>query len=90
MDKYVVCIFSHMDGNNRTFIVEGTNQAEAAKKALIAHCSPEYLNEDYENWVNSLGEDFESVASGAVESELVLSEPFRIEALSTLSKINKS
>ncbi len=88
MADYVVSIFSQMDGDNRTFLVNGPSVEVAAKVAILAHCSPEYKNQDYKDWVEGLGEDFETIANGAAQGELILSVPLSLNSLTTLAKVN--
>ena len=89
MGYYTVSIFSHMDGDNRTFLVNAPSCEVAAKKALLSHCPKNYRTKDYIDWVDNLGEDWASIMSGAIQSELVLSEPFALMDLNTLANAPK-
>ena len=88
MAHYVVSIFSHMDGDNRTFLIEASNDADAAKQTILAHCPQKYRDTKYKAWVAGLGEDFNTVANGAAQGGLVLSTPLEPNSLLTLSKAN--
>lgn len=85
MGQYIVAIFSHMDGDNRTFLTSADNDSDAAKDAILAHCIEEYRNKDYRDWVAQLGNDFETIALGAAQGELILSTPFELQSLNTLA-----
>lgn len=86
MGQYIVAIFNHIEGDNRTFLVTADNPNDAAKQAILAHCAPKYRDAQYKEWVAELGDDIETIAMGAAQGELVISTPFEINSLQTLSK----
>jgi hypothetical protein len=86
MPHYIVSIYSHMDGDNRTFMLHTDNEADACKQAILNHCDPKYRDIHYGEWVKEMGNTFEEIAVAAAQGELVLSSPFSIDSLLTLSK----
>lgn len=89
MGDYVVAIFNQMDGDNRIFLVNGPSQEVAAKLAILAQCLPQYKDQAYEDWVDGLGEDIETIVNGAAQGELILSTPFALNSLNTLAKASQ-
>lgn len=90
MNKYVTAIFSHAEGENRIFLLDAENDVDAAKKSLIAHCPEKYRDQNYIDWVNSLGETLEDVFSGAIQSELVLTPPLQVSTINTLASLTQT
>lgn len=76
MKKYIIAIYSNFEGTNKHFVVTAEDAVDAAKKAIIEDCTPEYRSKDFLDWVAGLGDDLESVLVGAIQSELVLTEPY--------------
>lgn len=75
MKKYIVAIFYHMEGDNQSFVVSAKDAVEAAKNAIKERFK-EDQSSDFLDWINNLGDDLESVMVGAIQSDLVLTEPY--------------
>lgn len=75
---YAIAIHNLFDCKNTLFILLATDEVDAAKKALIEVCPENYRDDAYKTWVAGLGETWEEVWSGAINSEYVISNPIKL------------
>lgn len=78
MNLYIIGIFSHHDGDNKLFKSAGRSEQEAIKEAIMEHCEPKYRDNQYREWVDGLGDNYEEIATNAAQGELIVSKPIKL------------